>query len=332
MTESTTRMRAVLLERPGGPETMWIGQVGKPVPRTGELLVKVHATALNRADLMQREGRYPPPPGASQILGLEMAGVVESKGPECGGWEAGDRVFGLLAGGGYAEYVLIHHDLAIPIPSSFSFAEAAAIPEVFLTAFQALHWNADLAAGKRVLIHAGASGVGTAAIQLVRAAGATPYVTVSAAKREACMALGAEAAIDYNSADFAERIPAITGGVDIVVDFIGGPYFTRNVECLAEDGCVVILATLGGSQVDGFDLRRLFRKRGRIITSTLRNRSLEYKAKLTQDFAAYALPLFETEVLKPVIDCIYDWADVADAHRYMEDNRNVGKIVLQVTG
>ncbi len=325
-------MRAVLVEKPGGPEQLSIGMAVKPEPREDELLVRIHATTLNRADLMQREGKYPPPKGASTILGLEMAGIVEGVGLACPTWKIGDRVCGLLSGGGYAEYAVIHRDLVIPIPPALSFEEAAAIPEVFLTAHQALHWHGDLRAGKRVLIHAGASGVGTAAIQLVRKVGATAFVTASRGKHEACLALGAEAAVDYRSEDFAARINELTDGegVDLILDFIGAPYYAQNVDALAVDGRVVLLATLGGSHIREVDLRSFFRKRATLIASTLRNRDLAYKIRLTQDFVSRQMPFFESGDLAPVIDRVYDWSDVAEAHRYMEENRNAGKIVLRV--
>lgn len=327
-----TMMRAVVVDEPGGPEQLKIGEVEKPAPREDEVLVRVRATALNRADLMQREGKYPPPEGASPIMGLEMAGAVEAVGRDCPTWNVGDRVCGLLPGGGYAEYAVIHRDLAIPLLPSLSFEEAAAIPEVFLTAFQALHWYGEIDKSKRVLIHAGASGVGTAAIQLVRAAGATAYVTASAGKHETCLELGAEAAIDYKKDDFAERIAELTdgSGVDIIIDFIGAPYFDQNVHSLAVDGRWILLATLGGSRVEAVNLRGLFRKRASFFASTLRNRDLEYKIRLTQDFKSLAMPLFEDGKLKPVIDRVFDWAEVADAHRHMGANRNVGKIVLRI--
>ena len=325
-------MRAVVVDEPGGPEKMSIRSVPKPAPQDDELLVRVQATALNRADLMQREGRYPPPEGASSILGLEMAGIVDAAGRDCKTWNVGDRVCGLLPGGGYAEYAVIHRDLAIPILPTLSFQEAAAIPEVFLTAFQALHWFGEIDGTKRVLIHAGASGVGTAAIQLARAAGASVYVTASAGKHETCLNLGADAAIDYESEDFAERIGELTGGVgvDVIVDFIGAPYFKQNASALALDGRWILLATLGGSRVAEVDLRDLFRKRASFFASTLRSRELDYKIRLTQDFAGRIMPFFEDGTLKPVIDRIFDWTQVADAHRYMAENRNQGKIVLRV--
>lgn len=325
-------MKAIVVKKPGGPEQLRMGMVEKPVPREDELLVRVQATALNRADLMQREGRYPPPEGASPILGLEFAGIVEEAGRGCPTWNVGDRVCGLLSGGGYAEYAVIHRDMAIPLLPSLSFVDAAAIPEAFLTAFQALHWYGEIASGKRVLIHAGASGVGTAGIQLARAAGATVYVTASAGKHEICLGLGADAAIDYKTEDFAERIEELTGGegVDVIVDFIGAAYFHQNAASLALDGRWILLATLGGSRVEDVDLRDMFSKRASFFASTLRSRDRDYKIRLTQDFTALAMPLFENGTMKPVIDRVFAWTDVADAHRYMGANRNEGKIVLRV--
>lgn len=327
-------MKAILVEQAGAPKHLRVGEHPDPEPCPEELLVDVRATALNRADTMQRRGKYPPPEGASEILGLEMAGTVAQVGAECAGFGEGDRVFGLLPGGGYAERVAIHHEMAMPVPDALSFEEAAAVPEVFLTAYQALYWLGGLEEGARVLIHAGASGVGTAAIQLVREAGAHAYVTASAPKHEACKALGAEAAIDYRSEDFADRIEEITGGagVDLILDFIGAPYFAPDVRALATDGCIVLLATLGGATVEEVSLRDLMAKRVHFKATTLRARTLDYKIRLTQDFAAYALPLLAGETLRPVIDRTYDWHAAADAHRRMEANENVGKLVLRVEG
>ncbi len=325
-------MLAIVAKADGGPDVLEIDRV--PVPSHGddEMLVRVRATALNRADLLQREGKYPPPEGASEILGLEMAGEVVSVGEACAGWAEGDRVCGLLAGGGYAQYAAVHHDLAMPLPRSLSFEEGAAIPEVFLTAFQALHWYGRVAKGTSVLVHAGASGVGTAGIQLARRAGATVYVTASAGKHDACLELGAEAAIDYQSEDFAVRIDELTAGrgVDIIVDFVGGPYFKRNAASLAIDGRLILLAMLGGWRVEDVDLRTLFRKRASVFASTLRNRDQTYKIRLTKDFVRSALPLFEAGILRPVIDRILPWSAASEAHRIMGENRNAGKIVLQV--
>lgn len=325
-------MRAVLVTQEGDPEHLAIGEVPTPEPGADELLVKVHATTLNRADTLQRRGRYPPPEGASEILGLDMAGTVEDMGPGCVEWNEGDRVFGLLAGGGYAEYALIHREMAMTIPPGLSMTETAAIPEVFLTAYQALDWLGAVQADDRVLIHAGGSGVGTAAIQLARAAGAHPYITASAPKHDTCRELGAEVTIDYKSENFAERIAQLTDGygVDLIIDFVGAPYFHKNIDALAMDGRVVQLATLGGSTVENVSLRDLMAKRVHLLTSTLRSRSLEYKIRLTQEFAADILPLFIDGTVQPVIDSVYDWTEVAEAHRRMEANKNVGKIVLRM--
>ncbi len=325
-------MRAVVAREPGGPDVLEFDRVPLPAYGDDELLVRVRATALNRADLLQREGKYPPPRGASSVLGLEMAGTVEAVGRACTIWEAGDRVCGLLSGGGYAEYAVIHRDLAIPILPCHSFEEAAAIPEVFLTAFQALYWYGETSAGGAVLIHAGASGVGTAAVQLAAATGATVFVTASAAKHGACLDLGATEAIDYTTENFAERIAQATDGrgADVIIDFVGAPYFERNVASLAMDGRLILLAMLGGSRIDEVDLRSLFEKRARVFASTLRNRDLAYKIRLTQDVTIHAMPLFERGILRPVVDRILPWSDVAEAHKIMGENRNVGKLVLRV--
>lgn len=325
-------MKAVLINEPGGPEQLRIGEYETPTPTEDELLVKVHATALNRADTMQRAGNYPPPEGASPILGLELAGIVEEAGSNTPGWQPGDRVMALLSGGGYAEYAAVHHGMAMAVPPGLSLEEAAAIPEVFLTAFQALYWLGDLQKGERVLIHAGASGVGTAAIQLVSEAGAHAYVTASAPKHDLCLSLGAEAAINYKEEDFAERVLEETDGrgVDLVLDFIGAPYFGKNLRALATDGRFVLLSMLGGRHVEGLDLAKILRKRVQLLGTTLRARAVEYKKELSQDFAAYALPLFMDGALRPVIHTVMDWTEAAEAHRMMEANENAGKIVLRV--
>lgn len=327
-------MKAIVVSTPGGPEQLTLDEVPTPEPGPDEVLVRVHATALNRADTFQREGHYPPPEGASDLLGLEMAGTVAATGSEVVDWHENDRVFGLLDGGGYAEYTTIHKDRLMAIPPGMSMAEATAVPEVFLTAYQALHWLGGLQSGHQVLIHAGASGVGTAATQLVRHAGAVPYITASAPKHDRCRRLGAEATIDYKTEDFAARIDELTegAGVDLILDFIGAPYFHKNVEALALDGRIIQLATLGGSTVEQVSLRDLMAKRAQLLASTLRSRSLAYKVQLTQEFAADILPAFVDGTLEPIIDSTFDWTEAAAAHRRMENNENVGKIVLTVQG
>ena len=330
-------MKAVRVIDPGPESRLRIGEVEKPEPAENELLVRVRATALNRADLLQRAGKYAPPPGTSEILGLEMAGEVESWGKACTGWEKDDPVCGLLPGGGYAEYVTIPESLAIRMLPGQSFEQAAAIPEVFLTAYQALYWLGDLKAGESVLIHAGASGVGTAGIQLARAihnkVSSQIFVTASAAKHAACLTLGADHAIDYKKEDFAAVLKEKTAGkgVDLVIDFIGAPYFKKNIDSLGLDGRLVILAMMGGPVVESVNLMQLFRKRIHVKTSTLRSRSVDYKARLTADLVDNCMPLFNSGELKPVIDKIVDWQDVEEAHNYMASNQNTGKIVLQVS-
>ena len=325
-------MKAILVKEPGGPEQLILEEYKKPSPKPGELLVRVHATALNRADILQREGKYPPPKGASPILGLEIAGEVEEAGSNCTRFRKGDKVFGLLPGGGYAEFAVIDEAMAMPVPENLTMQEAAAIPEVFLTAWQALAWIAKLQEGERVLIHAGASGVGTAAIQLAKALKAEVITTASASKLKTCLNLGASKAIDYKATPFDEEVKAFTNGegVDVIVDFIAGPYFNQNLDCLRLDGRLVILASLGGGKVEAPDLRKILVKRLQIIGSTLRSRARDYQVQLTYDMSRFALPLFQSGALKPVIDSVFDWYDVADAHRYMEQNKNIGKIVLQV--
>lgn len=326
-------MKAVILRRPGGAEQLTIGEVPTPTPAAGELLVRVHAAALNRADILQREGNYPPPPGASEVLGLDMAGVVEAVGPGVGKVRSGDRVCGLLPGGGYAEFAVLPEALAIPIPEGWSFEQAAAVPEVFLTAFQTLFWIGRLAAGERALVHAGASGVGSAAIQLAREAGATVVATAgSPEKCAACRDLGAAAAVNHREGPFAEAVLAAAGdqGVDLILDFVAAPYFEQNLSILRADGRLVLISTLGGGTVQAVKLGTLIAKRLQITGTTLRGRSAEYKARLTLDFSEFALERFARGALKPVVDSIYPWERVAEAHRHMEANRNIGKIVLSI--
>ncbi|MEK6477799.1 NAD(P)H-quinone oxidoreductase [Catalinimonas sp. 4WD22] len=326
-------MQAIIFNQPGGADNLRIGEWETPQPDKHEILVKVAATALNRADILQREGKYPPPKGASPILGLEISGEIVEVGSEVKRWELGDKVFGLLPGGGYAEYAVIHEDMAMPVPDNLNLVDAAAIPEVFLTAYQALSWLAHFKEGEKLLIHAGASGVGTAAIQLARQMKAAEIiVTASSPKHQLCKDLGAHLTIDYKQQDFEDVIKEYTRqqGVDVIIDFIAAPYFNKNINCLAQDGRLVLLATLGGVKVEELNLLKLLSKRLQITASTLRSRSLEYQIQLTQAFVAFALPLFKKSSLKPIIDSVYNWKEVAEAHKYMESNQNSGKIVLEI--
>ncbi|MBT8401470.1 MAG: NAD(P)H-quinone oxidoreductase [Rhodothermia bacterium] len=325
-------MRAVLTDRPGGPENLRIVDVPTPLPGPMEVLVQVRATALNRADTLQRKGKYDPPEGVTKVPGLEAAGVVTDLGSDVRRWRRGDRVFGLLAGGAHAEYAVFHRDLLLPIPDRLSFVEAAAIPEVFLTAFQALVLIGHIARDEIVLIHAGGSGVGTAAIQIARVYGASPIVTASAGKHEACRSLGAVLAIDYKSQDFAEEVMSFTGGTgaNVILDFIGAPYLEANVRASAVDGRVVLLALMGGATVDSLGIGSLFRKRLTITASTLRNRPLPYKIDLVSRFADSLMAMIASRKIAPVIDTVTSWENIVDAHRRMEANLNTGKIVLKV--
>ena len=303
-----------------------------PVAGPGEVLISVRATALNRADLLQVQGLYPPPPGASEILGLEVAGEVADVGPGVTRWQVGDRVCALLAGGGYASLVRVHEDLLLPIPDNLSFGQAAAIPEVFLTAYQVLVYLGEVKANHTVLIHAGASGVGTAAIQMVRQLGAQCMVTASAGKHELCLQLGANLAVDYQQDDFEQRAMEWTSGkgVHVIVDSIGGNYFSKNLRSLHADGRLIQLAFMGGAKVDGVDLGLILGRRLHVIGTTLRARELAYKAQLVQDFRQDYWSLFATGELFPVVDTVFNWREATAAHAYMAANKNQGKIILVV--
>lgn len=324
-------MKAVLID--DHTKKLYIGEAEKPEIGPNELLVKVKATALNRADLLQKRGLYPPPEGASPIMGLEMSGVVEEVGSEVADWKKGDRVCALLPGGGYAEYAAIPSGMAISIPENLSFEEAAGIPEVFLTAYLNMFWKGNLQKDEWILIHAGASGVGTAAIQLAREIGARIIVTAgSEEKRQLCLELGADYAIDYKAGPFAPKVMEITSGqgVDVIFDFVGASYWEQNIEALAIDGKLIVLGTLGGPIVKEVDLRKFFKKRIHLIGTALRTQPVETKIQLTKDFTQYALEKFATGKLKPIIDSIWDWEKVNEAHEHMEQNRNKGKIILKV--
>jgi putative PIG3 family NAD(P)H quinone oxidoreductase len=328
-------MKAVLMQGIGGVEHLHFGDHPDPVMKEDELLVRVKATALNRADLLQRRGKHPPPKGVPHILGLEMAGEVVDVGAACEGWAPGDRVCALLPGGGYAERVSIPAGLAMRIPGNLTFEEAAAIPEVFLTAYQNLFNVARLAPGETVLIHAGGSGVGTAAIQLVREAGGISLVTAgSREKIDRSLALGARAGWNPKEGPFAPWVAQATGGkgVDIVLDFVGAKYFEQNVQSLAVDGRMVVIGTMGGAEVEKFSLRALMSKRLQITGAGLRGMDTKRKIRLTGHFATFALPRFADGRLVPIVDSVFDWRDVGNAHLRMESNANIGKIVLRVTG
>ncbi|SER38480.1 NAD(P)H-quinone oxidoreductase [Neolewinella agarilytica] len=307
-------------------------EIADPTPGPTEVLLHVTATSLNRADLMQVAGHYPAPKGASELLGLDVAGTVIGLGSAVTDFEVGDNVCALVQGGGYAQQICVDEMMLLRLPERLSFTKAAAVPETFLTAFQALHWIADLQEGMTVLIHAGGSGVGTAAIQLCRLAGATPIVTASPMKHARLKDLGAEICIDYRSQKFDEVVLAKTDGkgADIILDFVGGPYLEQNLHAVAMDGTIVCLGLLGGAGVEHLNMVRIVTKRVTISGTTLRSRSDDYRAALTADFRDRIWPSFADRTLQPVVDTIYDWEQVDEAHAYMAANANVGKIVLTI--
>jgi putative PIG3 family NAD(P)H quinone oxidoreductase len=322
-------MKAIVFDQPGGPEVLRYDEAPDPQPAAGELLVRVRATAANRADTLQRRGGYPPPEGASPILGLELAGEV-IEGLE--GWRPSDRVMAVVAGGGYAELAAVPAGMAMPIPERLSFEEAAAIPEAFLTAYLNMFTLGRLQAGEAVLIHAGASGIGTAAIQLARAAGARVLATASSDEKLArCRELGAEITINYKRESFRERVAEATGGqgVNLILDFVGAPYWDDNLAALALDGRLALIGFLGGSRGQ-IDLGPLMGKRLQVFGTTLRRTPLPQKIALAQAVAAFALHRFESGELRPVIDTVLPLEQAAEAHRRMEQNSNTGKIVLKV--
>lgn len=325
-------MRAVVLRDHGGPEVLVITESADPVPGPEEVLVRVHATALNRADLLQRMGMYPNPfPADDEIPGLEFAGEVLSCGPRVSMWRPGDAVMGIVSGGAYAEKLVIHERQAMEVPAGMAWTDAAAIPEVFITAWDALVVQGGLTSGRWAMVHAGASGVGTAAIQICRAIGARIIVTCSAGKVQACRDLGADVVVDYGSQDFVEAAREATGGagVDVVLDVIGGEYVEKNVAALAVKGRIIQVGVMAGKPLP-FNVGLLLGKRATITGTVLRARPTEEKIAISRQFAAEMLPLFSSGVLRPVVDSVYAFADVAEAQQRMASNANTGKIVLDL--
>jgi len=325
-------MRAVVLRSHGGPDVLQFEDVASPIIGEQDILVTVAATALNRADLLQRMGFYPNPfPSGPEIPGLEFAGTVAAIGDKVTAWSIGDRVMGITSGGAYAEQLSIHERQAMAVPSGVSLHDAAGIPEVFITAWDALVVQGGLTSGRWAMVQAGASGVGTAAIQICKAIGARIVVTCSGGKVEACRALGADVVVDYGTQDFVAEVATATGGagVDVILDVIGGDYVERNVASLAVKGRIIQVGVMAGKPVP-FNVGLLLGKRASITGTVLRARPLEEKIAISQRFASEMLPLFSTGQLKPVIDSVYAFADIASAHEYMATNGNVGKIVITV--
>ena len=325
-------MHAIEVEQTqSGHQLVW-REVEDPVPQPGELLVSIHATTLNRADLSQAEGNYPPPPGAPNIMGLDMSGEILELGTGVERWQVGDRACALLAGGGYAEKVAVDQRLLIPIPTGWSFEEAACLPEVYLTAYVNIFMEAGFQAGETILIHGGASGVGTAAIQLAKGAGGRVITTAGRPdKVETCKNQGADLAVNYRTEDFVARTLDYTegAGVDVILDMVGAEYLERNVSLLKVKGRLVFIATLGGSEAT-VDIRQLMGKRARLIGSVLRARPVEEKAEIIRRFRQQFWGQIEEGSIHPVIDKVMPVAEAHAAHERMRDYENIGKIVLKV--
>jgi NADPH2:quinone reductase len=327
-----THMTVIAIRAPGGPEMLVPEQRPLPQPEAGEVLVKVAAAGVNRPDVMQRKGLYPPPPGAPEIPGLEIAGEVVALGDGVTRWKLGDKVMALVSGGGYAEYCLAHESHALPVSKGRSMVEAAAIPETFFTVWHNVFERGALQSGETLLVHGGSSGIGTAAIQLGKAFGARVIVTAgSADKCEACRKLGADVAIDYKTQDFVAVTKEQTGGkgANVILDMVGGDYIERNYEAAAVEGRIVQIA-FQGSPKSTVDFRRIMLKRLHHTGSTLRSRSVEDKGAIARAIEAKVLPLIEAGKVKPVIFKTFPLRDAAAAHALMESSQHIGKIVLVV--
>ncbi|MBJ7263191.1 MAG: NAD(P)H-quinone oxidoreductase [Burkholderiaceae bacterium] len=323
-------MRAIEITQPGGPEVLQLVERPDPVPGPGEVLIKVHAAGVNRPDVIQRKGAYPAPPGASDLPGLEVAGEIVGGEPETGGFERGDRVCALIAGGGYAEYVVAPAVQCLPVPEGLSDVEAASLPETYFTVWSNVFERGRLAQGETLLVHGGASGIGTTAILLAKAFGHTVYTTVGSDERvDAVCTLGADAGINYKTEDFVERVKAFTAdkGVDVILDMVAGEYLGRDLKCLADDGRIVVIALLGGSKAT-ISADQILRRRLTITGSTLRARDVQFKANIARALREKVWPLFKRGTIKPVIHTTFPLAEAHRAHAMMEAGEHIGKIVL----
>ena len=323
-------MKAIVFSQSGGPEVLAWSEVPDPVPGDGEVLVEVAGAAVNRADLLQRQGFYDPPPGSSEILGLECSGRIAALGPGVSGWGVGDRVCALLTGGGYAQKVAVPSGQLLPVPDSVDLVDAAGLPEAVCTVWSNVFMAAGLQPGETLLVHGGASGIGTTAIQLAKSLGATVLVTVgSKEKAQRCVELGADAAIDYRNADFVERVHELTGGhgADVILDIMGASYLGRNVDALAINGRLVNIGMQGGSKAE-LDLGKLMRKRAAVLATTLRARPLEEKAAIVAAVREHVWPLVASGAFRVIVDRRVPLPDAADAHRAVEASDHVGKVLL----
>jgi putative PIG3 family NAD(P)H quinone oxidoreductase len=318
-------MRFVDFSQPGGPEVLRIAEREAPSPGDADVLIKVEAAGVNRPDLLQRQGKYPPPPGASPILGLEVAGTVHAAGSDAK-WRPGQRVCALAPGGGYAEYCLAPGPQCLPIPQGLSMEEAAGIPETFFTVWANVFQIGRLQAGERILIHGGAGGIGTTAIQLASAFGAAVFTTAgTAGKCRACEQLGATRAINYREQDFAAELR----DMDVVLDMVGAPYTARNIECLAPRGRLVQIAVQQGAEAT-VNLAKIMQKRITLTGSTMRPRTVEDKAQIAAELHARVWPLLESGRVKVLVDRVFPLAEAAEAHRYLEGGAHFGKVILKV--
>ena len=325
-------MKAVVLREHGGPEVLQIEDVPSPTCGAEDILVSVAATALNRADLLQRMGFYPNPfPQGPEIPGLEFAGTVKTVGERVTMWKVGDPVMGIVSGGAYAEELVLHERQAMAVPVGMSLHDAAAIPEVFITAWDAIVVQGGLTSGRWAMVHAGASGVGTAAIQICRAIGARIIVTCSSGKVQSCKDIGADVVVDYTTQDFVKEVQRATSGagVDVILDVIGGDYVERNIASLAVKGRIIQVGVMAGKPVP-FNVGLLLGKRASITGTVLRARPLEEKIAITQRFIAEMLPMFDSRGLEPVIDSRYAFRDIAQAHAHMASNAKIGKIIIDI--
>ena len=331
-------MIAIEIDGFGGPEVL--RPVERPLPEPGlnEIRIRVEAAGVNRPDLMQRQGKYPPPPGASDIPGLELAGIVDNVGPvvegESSRWAPGDKVCALVAGGGYAQYVVAPAPQCLPLPGGMTFITAAAIPETYFTVWTNVFQRGQLATGETILVHGGSSGIGTTAIQLAKAFGATVYATAGTEEKcRACERLGAHAVINYKTSDFVDAVAQLTSGrgVNVILDIIGGDYLARNLRALAVDGRLVQIGLQGGSRAE-IDLRVVMQRRLTLTGSTLRNRPVAEKAAIAREVEKHVWPLLGSGTVKPLIDRTLPLDQAAEAHRLLESGEVVGKIVLTVGG
>ena len=329
-------MRAVEIATPGPPDVLRVVERPRPVPGPGEVLVRVAAAGVNRPDVLQRLGKYAPPPGASDLPGLEVAGYVEAVAPAADGaparWAEGDEVCALVAGGGYAEYCAVPMGQCLPVPTGLSLVQAAALPETFFTVWTNVFERGRLQAGETLLVHGGSSGIGTVAIQLGHALGSRVLVTAgSAEKCAACLALGASRAVNYRESDWVTAVKAATDGrgVDVILDMVGGDYTARNLDLLADDGRLVQIAFLKSSKVE-IDLMPVMRRRLTITGSTLRPQSVAAKGAIAKTLEARVWPLLSAGIIAPVIHAVLPLAQAAEAHRMMEEGRHIGKIVLDL--